>query len=32
MRYQPIIDLRIRHACYTDGRCADFGIEPDAAT
>ncbi len=32
MKYCPIIDLRIRHAYYADGRCADFAVEPDAET
>ncbi|MCU0837345.1 MAG: hypothetical protein MUE49_01320 [Rhodospirillales bacterium] len=27
----PLFDLRVTHAFYTDGRCADFAIEPTAA-
>lgn len=32
MRALPLLDLRIRHAFYTDGRCPDFALEPDAGT
>lgn len=32
MKFLPLIDLRIRHAYYVDGRCNDFSIDPSAAT
>ncbi len=32
MKYSPIIDLRIKHAYYVDGRCADFSVDPSADT
>lgn len=32
MKCQPLFTLRITHSYYADGRCADFLVEPDAAT
>ena len=26
MKYQPLLDLRLRHSYYSDGRCPDFAL------
>lgn len=31
MKHRPLADLRVRHAYYADGRCADLTITPSAA-
>ena len=32
MKYLAVFAIRIRHAFYGDGRCADFSLEPDPAS
>ena len=32
MKFLPLFELRVRHAFYSDGRCADFAIEPTLET
>lgn len=32
MKFLPLLELSLRHAYYSDGRCPDFVIAPDAET